>query len=82
MYPNPVFVKINAQSRYTLEKVSQNVGYVYNYLKTNQSKQSPIGRKFAQSGHPGLVVEGVRVQKASSYQVCSMFGNLRHIKRK
>jgi hypothetical protein len=26
--------------------------YVYNSQKTAQSKQSPIGRKFAKSGHP------------------------------
>jgi hypothetical protein len=28
------------------------MGYFCNFQKTAQSKQSPIGRKFAQSGHP------------------------------
>jgi hypothetical protein len=30
------------------------LGFFCNFLKTGQSKQSPIGRKFAQSGHPGI----------------------------
>jgi hypothetical protein len=30
----------------------QNVGDLCNFQQTAQSKQSPIGRKFAESGHP------------------------------
>jgi hypothetical protein len=29
------------------------LGYLCNFQETAQSKQSPIGRKFTQSGHPG-----------------------------
>jgi hypothetical protein len=35
-----------------VKKLSQNVGCFGNFQKTAQSKQSPKGRKFAQSGHP------------------------------
>jgi hypothetical protein len=30
------------------------VGYFYNFHVIAQSKQSPMGRNFAQSGHPAL----------------------------
>jgi hypothetical protein len=33
------------------EKSSQKIGFFYNFCTTN-SQQSPICRKFAQSGHP------------------------------
>jgi hypothetical protein len=33
-------------------KESKNVGYFYNFRENAQRKQSLIGRKFAQSGHP------------------------------
>jgi hypothetical protein len=29
------------------------LGYFYNFYKSAQDKRSPIGRKFAKSGHPG-----------------------------
>jgi hypothetical protein len=32
------------------------MGYFCNFWKTAQSKLSPIGRNFAQCGHPGLSV--------------------------
>jgi hypothetical protein len=35
-----------------------NVGYFCNFNKTAQNKKSPIGRKFAQSGHPDNEPEG------------------------
>jgi hypothetical protein len=34
------------------EKQTKNLGYFCNFKKTDQSKQSPHERKFAQSGHP------------------------------
>jgi hypothetical protein len=47
----PIFVKSNTCSmlRNTLPKI---LGYFCNLKKTAQSKQSHIGRKYAQSGHP------------------------------
>jgi hypothetical protein len=33
------------------------MGYFCNFRKTAQSKQSPNGRKFAQSGHPASEME-------------------------
>jgi hypothetical protein len=44
-------VKINA-ALLTWKKVPRNVRYFCNLKNTAQSKQSPNGRKFAQSGHP------------------------------
>jgi hypothetical protein len=35
-----------------MKKVEQNVVYFCNFKKTSHNKQSPIERKFAQSGHP------------------------------
>jgi hypothetical protein len=35
---------------------------LYNFLKTAQSKQSPIGRKFAQSDHPGGKVQQIEAE--------------------
>jgi hypothetical protein len=35
------------------KKVAQKYGLLGNFQKIAQSKQSSIGRKFAQSGHPG-----------------------------
>jgi hypothetical protein len=35
-----------------VKKVAQKSAYYCNFQKTAQSKHSPIGRKFAQSGHP------------------------------
>jgi hypothetical protein len=37
--------------------VAQNVGYFCNVHATAPSKHSPIGRKIAQSGHPGDTVK-------------------------
>jgi hypothetical protein len=36
-----------------LGKWTKNMGHFSNFLVITQSKQSPIGRKFAQPGHPG-----------------------------
>jgi hypothetical protein len=57
MKPNPFFVKINA---YLLprKKVAK-LFVLCNFRKTTQSNQSPKGRKFAQSGHPGLQPEPI-----------------------
>jgi hypothetical protein len=57
-----------------LEKVAQNVGCLYNYLKTGQSKQSPIGRKFAQSGH----ATKFKIPIKTNYSLVIMNGNLRN----
>jgi hypothetical protein len=41
---------------FTVAKSSPKMwGNFRNYRKTAQSKQSPIGLKFAQSGHPGNI---------------------------
>jgi hypothetical protein len=38
--------------------------YLCNFLTTAQSKQSPIGRKFAQSGHPGRTTNNAMPEKS------------------
>jgi hypothetical protein len=51
------------------------VGYFYNFQKIAQSKQSPIGRKFAQSGHPGLRHSaGAALELTSSEPALTDFG--------
>jgi ABC-type Zn uptake system ZnuABC Zn-binding protein ZnuA len=47
-----IFVEINGKPR-LWKKVAQKCGQLSEIKKTAQSKQSPNGRKFAQSGHPG-----------------------------
>jgi hypothetical protein len=44
MWPNP-FLSQSMDN-------PKNVGYFRTFQKTTQSKQSPKGRKLAQSGHP------------------------------
>jgi hypothetical protein len=39
---------------HTLEKVTQKCRRIFSFLITAQSKQLPIWRKFAKSGHPGF----------------------------
>jgi hypothetical protein len=54
-----------------MHKVAQNVGYFRNFHVAAQSKQSPIGRKFDQSGHPGGGNNILRVL----FELC-LFGQL------
>jgi hypothetical protein len=48
--PKQFFTKNNT---FLGKKVLKNVVYFCNFQKMPKSKQSPLGRKFAQSGHPG-----------------------------
>jgi hypothetical protein len=50
-FPNPFFAKISTRliSRKKVAKIFEQLMWL---KKTNQSKQSPQKRKFAQSGHP------------------------------
>jgi hypothetical protein len=51
----PFFVKID--TRYIIrKKLPKILCYFCNFYKTAQSKRSPSGQKFAQSGHPELCV--------------------------
>jgi hypothetical protein len=54
MQPIPFVVKINT-TVITEENVAQNMGIFCYFHKYAQSKELPIGRKFAQSGHPDRV---------------------------
>jgi hypothetical protein len=54
MWPKPIFDKINTFIIYTSgKKWHKNLGNFCVFSKTAQSKQSPIGRKFAQTDHTG-----------------------------
>jgi hypothetical protein len=49
----PIYFCQNYCITFTVEKVAQNFGSFCNFRKkTTQSKQPPMGEKFAQSGHP------------------------------
>jgi hypothetical protein len=49
----PIFLPKLTHLEKKYPKKSGNLPNVINVIKTTQSKQSPNGRKFAQSGHPG-----------------------------
>jgi hypothetical protein len=54
MLPNPTFVQIYAEL--LLHKIwPENLNYLCNFHKTAQTKQSPNGRKFAQSGVDAMI---------------------------
>jgi hypothetical protein len=73
---------------YRAIKWPKNVGYFRNFNITAKSKQSPIGRKFAQSGHPGQQFQLMRnnalsdIQKTSQLQLCTYIHmyNIRNVK--
>jgi hypothetical protein len=51
--PNHFFVKINTKSIHNKGTSSPIIlGFFCNFLTSSQRKQTPIGRKFAQYGHP------------------------------
>jgi hypothetical protein len=49
----------------TTEKVAQNIGFFYTFIRnTAQIKESLIGRKFAESGHPDWEQRSATVYRA------------------
>jgi hypothetical protein len=75
----PIFVTLNAYI-FTLDKSSPNILAIFcDFCKSTQSKQSPVGPKFAQSGHPGLRVKSSRRKFQTKFDI---FGRLNFLDQK